>query len=107
MSSTFITFQDKYFKYEGQGRDPDNQGIAIIGYESAFLANLVAFYILKKCSNEFENTLYHGMYRDDGLIVFNSKLIQHQITNWLTKFQKQANHHAGGTFLQFTMSILI
>ena len=105
MSSTLITFQDKYFKYKGQCRDPDNQGLAISRYESTFLVDLVASYVLEKCSNEFKNTLYHGIYRDDGLIVFNSKLTQHQISSWLTKFQKQANHHAGGTFLQFTMSI--
>jgi len=98
MSFTLITFQDKYFEYKGQGRDPDNQGLAIGGYESAFLANLVASYILKKCSNEFKNTLYRGIYRDDGLIVFNSKLTQHQVTNWLMKFQKQVNHHAGEPF---------
>ena len=98
MSSTLITFQDKYFKYKGHSRDPDNQGLAINKYKSASLANLVASYILEKYLKEFKNTLYHGIYRDDGLIVFNSKLTQHQITHWLMKFQKQANHHAGEPF---------
>ena len=49
MFSTFVTFQDNYFEYKGQGRDPDNQGLTIGRYESAFCADLVASRILEKC----------------------------------------------------------
>jgi hypothetical protein len=42
-------------------------------YESAWLADLVAAYILEQVDEKFSDTHFFGMYRDDGLVVFNSK----------------------------------
>ena len=40
MSSTLLNFQDKYYEYGDEGLE--TKGLAIGGYESAFLADLVA-----------------------------------------------------------------
>ena len=40
MSSILISFDGEYYKYHG--REREEQGLAIGGYESAFLADLVA-----------------------------------------------------------------
>ncbi len=47
MGNTIVTFRDKYYVY-GVDPNPDRQGLMIGGYESAFLANLEATYILDK-----------------------------------------------------------
>ena len=40
--------------------------VAIGGYESAFLADLVASYTFEKVRVHFHPTIYHGIYMDDG-----------------------------------------
>ena len=47
ISSTLISFDNDYYEYHG--REKEEQGLAIGGYQSAFLADLVASYL-------FENT---------------------------------------------------
>ena len=42
MTSTLLNFQDKYFEY---GEDISTKGLAIGGYESAFLVDLVASFL--------------------------------------------------------------
>ena len=69
MSSTLITFIDKYYEYDGH-KEVKDKGLTIGGYESAWLADLVGAYILKKTKHLFNHTRYHGIYRDDGFIVF-------------------------------------
>ena len=49
------------------------KGLAIGGYASAFLADLVASYLFEKCNNQFKEVLWKGIYRDDGLLVFKGK----------------------------------
>ena len=71
MSSTLICFDGEYYEYHGG--EKAEQGLAIGGYESAFLANLVASYLFKKSKAHFYPTIYHGIYRDDGLVVFKGK----------------------------------
>ena len=69
MASCLITFKGKYFKYQGEG-DNNNKGPAIVSYKSAFLANLVTSYLLKKTEIFFTNTHYYGIYHDDGFVAF-------------------------------------
>ena len=71
MSSTLICFNVEYYEYHGG--EKSEQGLAIGGYESAFLADLVASYLLEKAKAHFYPTIYHGIYRDDGLVVFKGK----------------------------------
>ena len=71
MNSTLISFHGEYYEYHGGERE--EQGLAIGGYESAFLADLVASYLFEKATPIFRPTIYHGIYRDDGLVVFKGK----------------------------------
>ena len=52
MSSTLTSFDGKYYEYHGGERE--YQGLAISGYKSAFLADLVASYIFEN-SNSTSN----------------------------------------------------
>ena len=47
--------------------------LAIGRYKSAFLADLVASYLFEKAKANFRPTIYHGIYRDDCLLVFKGK----------------------------------
>ena len=104
MQSCLITFDSKYFEYRGDG-DSTDKGLAIGGYESAFLADLVASFLLEKTNHHFENTKFHGIYRDDGLVIFNDNKRFDELANWLENFQTDINTLTGGTFLQFTMEV--
>jgi hypothetical protein len=42
------------------------------------------------------------MYRDDGLVVFNSKKMKTQVHTWLNDFQLAVDELCGNSFLQFT-----
>ena len=68
MSSTLISFDGEY--YEQHGGEREEQGLAIGGYKSDFLADLVASYLFEKSKLKFRQTIYHGIYRYDGLVVF-------------------------------------
>ena len=68
MSSTLISFKGEYYKYHGG--EKEEQGLAIVKYESAFLADLVASYLIERASPIFRPTIYHGIYQYDGLVVF-------------------------------------
>eukprot|EP00957_Ditylum_brightwellii_P022802 1719870-Ditylum_brightwellii.AAC.1 len=60
MKSTLICFRDKYYKYKGAvGASADEEDIrlAIGGFESAWLANLVASYLLKMTEDHFTETI--------------------------------------------------
>ena len=71
MSSTLISFYREYYEYHGGERE--EQGLAIGGYEYVFLADLVASYLFEKAPPIFRPTIYHGIYQDDGLVVFKGK----------------------------------
>ena len=71
MSSTLICFNGEYYKYNGGKKE--EQGLEIGGYESVFLANLVTSYLFEKAKVHFHPTIYHGIYRDDGLVVFKGR----------------------------------
>ena len=68
MSSTPISFDVDYYEY--RSGEKEEQGLVISGYESAFLADLVASYLFLKAKTLLNPTIYHGIYQDDGLVVF-------------------------------------
>jgi len=63
------TFRDRYYKYRTLNAVEDKR-LLIGGYESAWLADLVAAFVLEHTTEAFKNSTYHGIYRDDGLVVF-------------------------------------
>ena len=74
MTSTILTFKDKYYVCNGKVQAL-HKGLTIGGYESAWLADLAMSYLLDKhmTNAHFNNTIFAGIYRDDGIIILNSK----------------------------------
>ena len=103
MSLTLISFDGEYYEYHGGERE--EQGLAIGGYESVFLVDLVASYLFEKSKIIFLPTIYHGIYLDDGLVVFKGKKKASEIKDWLEEFQQTANTAAGNRHLKFTAEI--
>ena len=101
--SSVISFDGEYYKYHGVERE--KQGLAIGGYESAFLADLVASYLFEKFKLNFRLTIYHIIYIYDGLVVFKGKKKASEIKYWIEEFQKTVNTAAGNQHLQFTVEI--
>ena len=83
----------------------EEQGLAIGGYESAFLANLVASYLFEKAKSNFHPTTYYVRYSDDVLVVFTGKKFARNVQDWLEDFQKTLNKAAGNQHLQFTAEV--
>jgi hypothetical protein len=79
MGNTLITFEDKYFEYDGD-RDVNDKGLTIGGYESAWLADLIAAFVLENTAQFFNEAVYDGIYRDDGLVVFKGNWSKQEIT---------------------------
>ena len=103
MISTLISFDSEYYNYHG--REREEQGLAIGGYESAFLASLVESCIFEKDKANFHPTTYHGIYRDEGLVVFTGKKISREIKDWIEEFQQTVNKAVVNQHLQFTAKI--
>jgi hypothetical protein len=104
MSSTLFTFQDQYYEYDGE-EAPDDRGLTIGGYESAWLADLVGAFILDNTQHLFQDTIFHGFYRDDGFAVFKNTCSYSQLAEWRHNFQLAVNDLAGGQYLQYSLSI--
>ena len=103
MSSPQISFDREYYEYHGGERE--EQGLVIGGYKSAFLADLVASYLFEKASSIFWPTIYHGIYQDEGLMVFKGKKETSDIKDWLEKFQQTMKLAAENQHLKFTAEI--
>ena len=103
MISTLISFDGEYYEYHEGERE--EQGLAIGGYESSFLANLVASYLFERAKPIFRPTIYRGIYQDDGLVVSNGKKKASEIKYWLEEFQQTVNTAAGNQRLKFTAEI--
>ena len=73
VSSILISFNRKYYEYHSGKRE--EQGLAIGGYESAFLVNLVASYLFEEAKTLLNQTTYHGIYQDGGMVVLKGKKI--------------------------------
>ena len=70
MGNTLRTFIDKYCEYAGS-KSVEQRGLMIGGYKLAWLADLVASFILDNTQYLFVNTTdYYGIYRDDGIMFF-------------------------------------
>jgi hypothetical protein len=85
MGATLLTFMDKYYEYGGD-EEADDQGLTIGDYELAWLADLVAAYILENTGNHFAMAKYQGIYRDDGLLFLTGKWTKSDVTAWLKDF---------------------
>ena len=86
MGNTLITFIDKYYEYGGS-KYINNRGLTIGGYELAWLADLVASFILDNTKDLFDNTaLHYGIYRDDGIIFFKGKWTNKDIIIFIKTF---------------------
>ena len=103
MSSTLTSIYGKYYEYHV--RERDEQGLSIGGYESEFLVDLVASYLFEKAKANVRPTIYHGIYRDGGLVVFKGKKKASEIKDWLEYFQQTVNKSAGNQHLQSTAGI--
>ncbi len=104
MQSTYLQFQDDYYEYDGD-QPPEDRGLTIGGYESAFLSDVAGAYIFKRTSPIFKDTLYHGTYRDDGIAIFNHRMTYEEIIQWQETFQNKVNELANGTYLQYTCEL--
>ena len=51
------------------------------------------------------STLFFGIYRDDGNVVFRGNRSSDEIKDWLFHFQELVNEEVGGNDIQFTMEI--
>ena len=87
MSSTLLSFQEKYYEYGDEGLE--TKGLAIGGYESALLADLVDYYLLEVTNNQFKQVTWRGIYRDDGFLVFKGRISISEIRIWRDKFQEK------------------
>ena len=104
MSNTLVTFVDKYYEYGGD-IEGEKRGLTIGGYESAWLADLVAAYILEKTEKSFRKMKYHGIYRDDGFMIFEGIKSKQECNEWLLTFQENVDKLAECDCLQFTAEI--
>ena len=104
MGNTLITFREKYYEY-GVQSNPDDRGLTIGGYDSAWLADMVAGYILERAQHLFDDTLFFGIYRDDGNVVFDGNREIDELKTWHANFQSKVNEIVGDDSIKFTMDI--
>ena len=104
MGHTLLTFQGEYYEH-GADDDVEEKGLMIGGYESAWLADLVAGFVLEKCQRHFRKAQYHRIYRDDGIVVFPGKRRLEEMRDWLDGFQRNVNRMLGSDKLQFTATL--
>ena len=104
MGATLLSFMERYYEYDGDC-DIEDKGLTMGGYESAWLADLVVAFVLEKTKHHFDNSEYHGIYRDDGIAVVKGRKSYRDIVTWLDGFQQSVNHLVGGDFLQFTCQV--
>ena len=83
----------------------EEQGFAIGGYESAFLSDLVLYYLFEKDKSKFHPKTYHKIYIGDILVLFIGKRITKKVKDWLNNFQQTVNKAAENQHLQFTTEI--
>ena len=83
----------------------DKKGLTIGGFESAFLADLVAAFILENSQDLFENSIYSKIYHNNGIKVDLGIKTTDEICDWLETFQTRVNEVTGPDSLKFTMEI--
>eukprot|EP00957_Ditylum_brightwellii_P089463 6812750-Ditylum_brightwellii.AAC.1 len=60
--------------------------LAIGAYEAAFCADVVASYVFEMTEVMFTRTQYRGIYRDNGLVIFEGKWPRDEIASWLRRY---------------------
>eukprot|EP00957_Ditylum_brightwellii_P046072 3495582-Ditylum_brightwellii.AAC.1 len=77
MKSTLIWFRDNYYQYNraagNNNVSDDDIGLAIEGYESAFLASIIVSYLFKMTDAHCSKAIVGEIYCDDGLVVFKGR----------------------------------
>ncbi len=71
----------------------------------AWLADLVADYVLKNTQQHFKIMKHFGIYRDDGICVTKEIMTKNETIKWLNDFQMSVNTLIEGNYLKFTASI--
>jgi hypothetical protein len=105
MVNTLINFQDTYYEYRGNETDVEDKGLTIGGYESAWLADLVAAFILENLDDIFDDTRFPGIYQDDGIIVKEGILTKQEIAVWKNQVNERVKELVGLDRLKFTVDI--
>ena len=90
MKNTLVTFIDKYYEYGGETTG-EKRGLTIGGYESAWLADLVASCILEETKDIFSDFIYYRIYRNDGFVILKGIKIKREINKWLESFQNKVD----------------
>ena len=85
-----MTFIDKYYEYGGETTG-EKRGLTIGGYESAWLADLVASCILEETKDIFSDFIYYRIYRNDGFVILKGIKIKREINKWLESFQNKVD----------------
>ena len=67
--------------------------------------DLVAAYIFERTQELLDELKYDGIYRDDGILVFQGKKTTAELEDRLVTFQEEAKNLLGEKFLKFTMDI--
>ena len=104
MSHTLVQFQGRYFEVGGN-ESTWERGLTIGGYESAWFGDVVAAFLLETSHHCFQDAIYHGIYRDGGLLVLKGKLTQQDLEGWLLQFQTHIDRTLESTALQFTADL--
>ena len=82
MSNCLINFGPEYFQY-GKEKDPLKRVLTIGGFDSAWLADLVACYILEETEPTWENKFaYFKIYRDGGCALARNKTVRRLNSQW-------------------------
>eukprot|EP00957_Ditylum_brightwellii_P161966 12331315-Ditylum_brightwellii.AAC.1 len=71
--------------------DKDANGLAIGGFESGFCAKMCATFVFDMLESEFGESIFQGVYHDDGMIVFKGQRNCRDIEKWLERFQIKVN----------------
>ena len=89
MGNSLLTFVDKYYEYDGK-REIQDKGLTMGGYELAWLADLVAAFILENSKDLFlDDAIYDRIYRDDGVVVMNGIKMNADMDECLKTFQER------------------
>eukprot|EP00957_Ditylum_brightwellii_P170626 12987639-Ditylum_brightwellii.AAC.1 len=107
--STLIQFRGRHYVYQGAAKGEElldeDVALAIGAYESAFLADIVASYVFEETEECFEQCVFRGIYRDDGLMILVGNRNKSEIQEWLQKYQSLVNELADSDYLQFTTKL--
>ena len=67
--------------------------------------DLVASSLFEEYNNQFKEVIWKGIYREDGLLVFEGKKSLSEIKRRRDDFQSAANKLSGNEYLQFTCEL--